>query len=102
MPPVPPALDLAFILTTMLTMGLLLWAAPRHRLAVLAGLGLWLVFQAVMAWNGFYTVTDTLPPRFALVVGPPLLGLLALLKLVDRHWRNRGHQVFQLCRCLVN
>ncbi|RFP66612.1 hypothetical protein D0N36_02595 [Hymenobacter lapidiphilus] len=81
MPPVPLALDLAFILTA-LALGLLLRAAPRHRLALMASLGLWLLGQAALALSGFYTVTDTLPPRFALVVGPPLLGLLALLAMV--------------------
>ncbi|NVO33146.1 hypothetical protein [Hymenobacter lapidiphilus] len=80
MPPV--LLALAFILTTALTLGVLLRAAPRHRLRLLAGLGLWLLAQAAVALSGFYTVTDTLPPRFALVVGPPLLGLLALLATV--------------------
>lgn len=78
--PVPFALDLAFILTTLLTLGLLLRAAaPRHRVILLAGLGLWLPVQAWQSFFGFYTVTNTLPPRFALVVGPPLLALLLLL-----------------------
>ncbi|NVO85249.1 hypothetical protein [Hymenobacter terrestris] len=77
MPPVPIAL--AFILTTALTLALLLWAAPRYRPALLLGAGLWLMNQAVQAWVGFYTVTNTLPPRFALVVGPPLLALVVVL-----------------------
>ena len=79
MPPVPLALDLAFGLTTALTLGLLLWAAPRHWRALVLEAGKWLVWQAVLAWTGFYTVTNTLPPRFALVVGPPLLLLAGLL-----------------------
>ena len=33
---------------------------------------LWLLLQAALARNGFYAITNTLPPRFALVVGPPL------------------------------
>ena len=77
MPPVPLALDLAFALTTALTLGLLLWAGARGR-RLLLGLLLWLLVQAALALSGFYAVTDTLPPRFVLVVGPPLLGLVAL------------------------
>ncbi|OWP62092.1 hypothetical protein CDA63_16095 [Hymenobacter amundsenii] len=78
MPPVPLALDLAFILINALTLGLLLWAGARSRL-LLAVLLLWLLGQALLAGSGFYTVTNTLPPRFALVVGPPLLVLAGLL-----------------------
>ncbi|MFD2783910.1 hypothetical protein [Hymenobacter rubripertinctus] len=78
MPPVPFFLNLAFILTTALTLGLLLWAAPRNR-PLLAGLLLWLLVQAALAGRGFYVVSNTLPPRFALVIGPPLLALAGLL-----------------------
>ncbi|MBT9395366.1 hypothetical protein KLP40_19530 [Hymenobacter sp. NST-14] len=78
MPPVPFALDLAFVLTTALTLGLLLWAGARSRLLLLILL-LWLPGQALLAGRGFYTVTNTLPPRFALVVGPPLLLLAGVL-----------------------
>lgn len=80
MPPVPVALNLAFGLTTALTLGLLLWAvAAQYWQSLLVRGGMWLLNQAVMAYTGFYTVTNTLPPRFALVVGPPLLELLLLL-----------------------
>ncbi|SDX44562.1 hypothetical protein [Hymenobacter psychrophilus] len=80
MPPVPFGLDLAFILTTILTLGMLLRVvAAQYRQALLVAGGPWLLNQAVMAYTGFYTITDTLPPRFALAIGPPLLALLALL-----------------------
>ncbi len=80
MPPVPLALDLAFVLTTALTLGMLLRAvAAQYWQSLLVVGGMWLLNQAVMAYTGFYTVTNTLPPRFALVVGPPLLELLLLL-----------------------
>jgi hypothetical protein len=38
----------------------------------------WLAIQGVVGFMGFYTVTDTLPPRFALLVLPPLLFIILL------------------------
>jgi hypothetical protein len=38
----------------------------------------WLLVQGVVALTGFYTVTDTLPPRFALLLFPPILFIIAL------------------------
>ncbi|EJF08291.1 MULTISPECIES: hypothetical protein [Pontibacter] len=37
----------------------------------------WMALTAALAWGGFFTVTDTLPPRFLVAVLPPLLGLIA-------------------------
>lgn len=39
---------------------------------------LWLFLQGIVAFSGFYTVTNTLPPRFLLLVGPPLLFIILL------------------------
>ena len=38
----------------------------------------WLAIHAVLALRYFYTVTDTIPPRFALMILPPLFGILIL------------------------
>lgn len=38
----------------------------------------WIVLQGALSFSGFYTVTDTLPPRFLLLVLPPLVMILAL------------------------
>ncbi|WP_345116936.1 hypothetical protein [Hymenobacter algoricola] len=40
----------------------------------------WLLIQGAAAGSGFYTVTsNTLPPRLALVLGPPMLAIVLLL-----------------------
>jgi len=39
---------------------------------------LWLLVQAIVSSSGFYTVTDKLPPRFLLLVAPPMLAIMTL------------------------
>ena len=74
----PLALSLTFVLTTALAIGLFYVAARRSK-PVLAGLVGWLLVQGVVGLSGFYTVSNTLPPRMALLLGPPLLGSGLLL-----------------------
>ena len=38
----------------------------------------WLLFQGIAGFTGFYLVTDTIPPRFALLF-PPALFFIAIL-----------------------
>jgi len=73
----PLVLPLAFGATTMLAVSLFYLAARRsgRTLAVLLA---WLLLQAGVGLSGFYTVTDSLPPRLALLLGPPLLLILGL------------------------
>ena len=69
----PLIISVAFGLTTGLTVGLFYRAArPSGRtLLVLA----WLLLQGAVGLSGFYTVVNTLPPRMALLLGPPLVGI---------------------------
>ncbi len=39
---------------------------------------IWIVVQAMISSTGFYTITDTFPPRFLLLVLPPLLVVTGL------------------------
>ena len=74
---VPTYLSLAFGLTT----GLAIWLfyrAAGHSLLFLGAVLAWLLVQGVLSWNGFYTVTTIVPPRFVLLVGPPMLAILGL------------------------
>ena len=73
----PVWLSLAFGFTTALAVWLLHRAAHRSGRTLLVLLA-WLLAQAAVARTGFYTVTGGVPPRFALLVGPPLLVLLLL------------------------
>lgn len=38
----------------------------------------WLILQTAVALTGFYTVSDTVPPRFLLLVLPPVLFIVAM------------------------
>ena len=66
-----------FILTTLFTVFLFVKAARYSRTTMIVLLA-WLTFQAIIGLSGFYTVTDTLPPRFILLVGPPILFIIGL------------------------
>ena len=75
--PVPAYLSAVFILTTLLAVALFAWAASwsGRVLALLAG---WLLVQGGMAFSGFYTHSAGLPPRFALLLLPPMVLIVGL------------------------
>ena len=78
----PAYIKVVFILTTILTI-FLFYHATRRSFFTLIILFSWLAFQTFVGLSGFYTVTDTIPPRFLLLIGPPLLFIIALF-LTDR------------------
>ena len=54
--------------------------AAGKSIAILSCLSLWIIFQAIIGLTGFYQVTDALPPRFLLLIGPGLaLSVILLL-----------------------
>lgn len=73
----PLHVTVVFILTTLLTL-FFLYKASGNSNKVIAILGGWLLLQAFISYSLFYTVTLTLPPRFLLLIGPPLLLILFL------------------------
>lgn len=73
----PIYISLVFGLTTLLTFWLF-YKATNHSKTTLIILLSWLAFQSFIGMTGFYTVTDTIPPRFLLLVLPPLLFILGL------------------------
>lgn len=53
---------------------------------------LWVLLQGLLGWMGFYWNTFTLPPRFILMPGPPLLLFVFLLATRrGRQWMNTLH-----------
>lgn len=79
----PGYISITFILTTFLTVGFFLYAVrqtvfeTRPAKLLIFLLSFWLIFQAVLALNGFHQVTEILPPRvFAFGVFPTLLLIL--------------------------
>jgi len=73
----PAYVKVVFALTTLLT-AFLFYKATRDSKLTLTILLVWLAFQSLMGLSGFYAVTDTIPPRFLLLIGPPLLFILGL------------------------
>jgi hypothetical protein len=73
----PTYIAVVFIITTALTVYLFQKAAKYSRTSFLIICG-WLLITGVIALTGFFTVTNTLPPRFALLVAPPFLLILFL------------------------
>jgi hypothetical protein len=78
----PMYISVVFIATTCLTV-FAFYKAANNSKATLLVIVLWLTLQSFISLTGFYTKTDTLPPRFILLVGPPLL-LIAFLFMTTR------------------
>ncbi len=73
----PGYIKVVFALTTFLTI-FLFYRATKKSTLTLGILFVWLAFQSFMGLSGFYTDTKTIPPRFLLLIGPPLLFIIAL------------------------
>lgn len=73
----PIAIGLLFDLTTFLTVGLF-YLAAHHSKTTLIVLLVWLALQTAIGLSGFYHIKDTVPPRFLLLVGPPMLFIVLL------------------------
>jgi hypothetical protein len=78
----PIYISVVFILTTCLTIVAFYKAANDSKSTLIICI-LWLTLQAFVSFTGFYTETNTVPPRFLLLLGPPLL-LIAFLFLTAR------------------
>ncbi|NII29223.1 hypothetical protein HB364_29355 [Pseudoflavitalea sp. X16] len=73
----PLYIPVVFIATTILALYLLYKSTGRSRITIVVAL-LWLILQAFTGMSGFYTDTNTMPPRFILALGPPLLIIILL------------------------
>ena len=73
----PIYINAMFILTTFLTVYIFYKAANNSKKILLILLA-WLVLQAAIGLTGFYTITNTLPPRFTLLILPPLFFIAVL------------------------
>lgn len=73
----PKIISITFILTTIATV-YFFFRATRSLPVILFAIAPWMLFQMVISLLGFYQTTDTMPPRFAMAVIPPLLLIAAL------------------------
>jgi len=76
-PGLPSYVSIVFGLTMVLTLYLLLKAAHFSKYAILV-LSIWTGIQVFFSLNGFYKVIDTIPPRFVLLIIPPILLIIIL------------------------
>ncbi|MCC7501488.1 MAG: hypothetical protein IT229_03100 [Flavobacteriales bacterium] len=73
----PLTLTLAFIATTALAVVLFQRATHQHRITLSILIG-WALLQGTISFTGFYLMESGMPPRFVLLVGPPVLLMLFL------------------------
>jgi len=73
----PVYISLFFGLITLLAV-ILFYKATQNSKLVLAIIIAWILVQGIIASTGFYTITNSIPPRFLLLVAPPLF-LIAFL-----------------------
>ncbi|MCW3118523.1 MAG: hypothetical protein JWM28_2605 [Chitinophagaceae bacterium] len=76
-PGLPLYISVSFIIVTLITVYLFYRASHQSDITFIV-LASWLMIQAVLSLKGFYTKTDTIPPRFALLAAPALLLILLL------------------------
>ena len=84
MPPIPTYVSVAFILTTLLTLvflyAVLIRSTAKSRiLGIFGGIFLWMILQAALSLQGFYSNhLDVMPPRIPILLAPPLMLILLL------------------------
>ena len=71
---------LLFSLTTIVAV-LLFFKAAHYSKRLMAVVLAWILIQSVLGVVGFYTNWTTVPPRFPLLIAPPVLGIVLLLAL---------------------
>jgi len=86
----PSYVSIAFVLTTFLTVGFLFYAVRQTVSNTTAAkilfvlVPLWLIFQAALAWSGFYLSVDAFPPRLPFFAVVPAIVLIILLFIFAR------------------
>ena len=73
----PFLLSALFIALTFISI-FYLYLASSKSVSVLVILIAWILVQSIIVLSGFYTITQSLPPRFVLLIVPPLLTILLL------------------------
>ncbi|MGZ3952785.1 MAG: hypothetical protein ACXVBZ_15395, partial [Flavisolibacter sp.] len=71
---IPIYISVCFILITLSTVLLFYKASGSSRILLIV-VFVWMFLQAAVAATGFFTVTDSIPPRFVLLLSLPLAGI---------------------------
>jgi hypothetical protein len=78
MPQVPAYITILFLATVFTVALLFMKATQWHRKTFLI-LFVWIVIQTILGISGFYIPKSGFPPRFALMLMPPLIVILSLM-----------------------
>lgn len=75
MPSLPIYVYFLFVSSVLFTIAIG-WLCTSHKRAYTTVVLLWLLLHSALGMWGFYTVTNAVPPRFPLMILPPLLFLI--------------------------
>jgi hypothetical protein len=73
----PIYINIVFVLSTLLAM-LLLYKATNYSKTVIIITLVWLILQTAIGLTGFYAFTKSVPPRFVLLLMPPMILVIML------------------------
>jgi hypothetical protein len=73
----PIYIEIVFMLGVLLTV-LLLYKSTNYSKPAIILVLVWLILQSVISLSGFYTVTDVKPPRFGLLLLPPVVFIAGM------------------------
>jgi hypothetical protein len=97
----PAYINILFIFTTVATL-LLFFKGTNINNMVLAVCLVWVFFMGFLAFNGFFLILFTMPPRIMFAVAPPMIAIIllfvlpkgrALLDTFDAKWLTYLHTV---------
>jgi len=78
----PSYINVLFIVIALVTL-LLFLKATNYSKVVIIVLATWICIQLLLCLTGFYTYTNTTPPRFILLILPPIFLILILFYTVN-------------------
>ena len=85
----PLYVSVIFVITTLITVFLFWRLTGKSRLVVFVS-AVWLALQGIIASTGFYTVTDSLPPRLLLALAPGIVFIIIIFSnKKGREWLDR-------------
>jgi len=81
----PPWISVLFLATSLLTIGFFYYANGKPK-TLLFLIILWSALHSILAYSGFYKVTDSIHPRFGLVLVPAVLIIIYGLLPKQQKW----------------
>ena len=87
----PIWIDLTFIVTCILTISLFHFSNGRPKKLTLLII-IWSIIQSILAYIGFYQITDSIPPRFGIVLIPTTILIVYGLLPKQQKWFSKIRQ----------